>query len=80
GGGRRPATEVLIATPAVQTSIREGKTHLIDNIIQTSGDMGMSLLEVSLATLVKSGVVSLDTAKEYSIRPEELIRLFVTSS
>lgn len=76
GGGRVPAAEILIATPAVQTTIREGKTHLIDNIIQTSADMGMSLLEVSLASLVKSGRVSLDIAKEYSIRPEELIRLF----
>ncbi len=79
GGGRRPATEILIATPAVQTAIREGKTHLIDNIIQTSADVGMSLLEVSLATLVKSGTVSLDTAKEFAIRPEELIRLFSTT-
>lgn len=76
GGGRRPATEVLLSTPAVQTSIRDGKTHLIDNIIQTSGDMGMSLLEVSLMSLVKSGAVSLDVAKDYSLRPEELIRLF----
>lgn len=76
GNGRVPAVEILISTPAVQTTIREGKTHLIDNIIQTSADMGMSLLEVSLAQLVKSGRVSLDTAKEYSIRPEELIRLF----
>lgn len=76
GGGRVPAVEILIATPAVQTTIREGKTHLIDNIIQTSADMGMSLLEVSLALLVKSGRVTLDIAKEYSIRPEELIRLF----
>ena len=78
GGGRRPATEILISTPAVQTSIREGKTHLVDNIIQTSGDMGMSLLEVSLASLVKSGAVSLDVAKEYALRPEELIRLFAS--
>jgi len=79
GGGRRVSTEILIATPAVQTSIREGNTHLIDNIIQTSGDMGMSLLEVSLAQLVKTGAVSLDIAKEYALRPEELIRLFSSS-
>lgn len=76
GGGRRPAIEILITTPAVQTAIREGKTHLIDNIIQTSGDAGMSLLEVSLTKLVKNGLVSLDTAKEYALRPDELIRLF----
>lgn len=75
GGGRRPATEILIATPAVQTSIREGKTHLIDNIVQTSADVGMSLLEVSLGQLVKSGQVNLETAQTYSYRPEELLRL-----
>ncbi len=76
GGGRCPATEILLSTPAVQTSIREGKTHLIDNIIQTSGDLGMSLLEVSLAQLVKKGLVTLYVAKEYALRPEDLIRLF----
>ena len=79
GGGRVPATEILISTPAVQTSIREGKSHLVDNIIQTSADMGMSLLEVSLTNLVKGGRITLDTAKEYAIRPEELIRLFSSS-
>lgn len=76
GGGRKPATEILISTPAVKTTIREGKTHLIDNIIQTSGEMGMSLMETSLVSLVKNGSITLDTAKEYSVRPEELIRLF----
>lgn len=75
GGGRVPTVEILLTTPAVQTSIREGKTHLIDNIIQTSGDAGMSLLEASLSHLVKSGKISIDTAKEYALRPEELIRL-----
>ena len=79
GGGRKPATEILISTPAVQNSIREGKTHLIDNIIQTSADMGMELLETSLARMVKNGAITLETAKEYSTRPEELIRLFSTS-
>jgi len=79
GGGRVPAIEILMATPAVQTTIREGKTHLIDNIIQTSGEMGMQLMETSLTQLVKAGKIDLDTAKEYSIRPEELIRQFSTS-
>lgn len=76
GGGRKPATEILVSTPAVQTTIREGKTHLIDNIIQTSAEMGMSLMESSLTQLVKSGHITLEIAKEYSLRPEELIRLF----
>ncbi len=75
GGGRLPVTEILIATPAVQTAIREGKTHLIDNIIQTSAELGMHSLEDSMARLVISGKVSLEIAQGYSLRPEELIRL-----
>lgn len=73
-GGRLPATEVLISTPAISTIIREGKTHLLDNVVRTSADIGMTTLESSLATLVRSGKVSLDEAIDYSLNQEELIR------
>jgi twitching motility protein PilT len=73
-GGRYPANEILLATPAVRNVIREGKTHLIDNIIQTSSSLGMQTLETSLATLVRSGHVSLEVALSYSLRPQELMR------
>lgn len=75
GGGRLPAVEILLSSGAVQTTIREAKTHQIDNIIQTSGESGMILLDASLAYLVKAGRVSLDVARSYSIRPDELDRL-----
>lgn len=75
GGGRLPAAEILLATSAVKTSIRDGKTHQIDNIIQTSGQAGMRLLEVSLAEYVMSGKISVDVAQQYSLRPKELERL-----
>jgi twitching motility protein PilT len=74
-GGRIPATEVLVATPAIRTAIREGKTHMIDNIVQTSAEMGMWLLETDLARLVKTGRISLETAQTYALRPEEVMRL-----
>ena len=74
GGGRYPAVEVLMATPAVRTVIREGKTHLIDNIIQTSVDVGMISLESSLSNLVKAGRVVADTAQSYALRPAEFLR------
>src|ERR1035437_966586 len=74
-GGRIPAVEVLIGSSAVANNIREGKTHLIDSIIQTSQDVGMITLESSLASLVLSGTISLETAKNYAIRPEELLRM-----
>ncbi|HSW88345.1 MAG TPA: type IV pilus twitching motility protein PilT [Candidatus Saccharimonadales bacterium] len=75
GGGRIPAVEVLLGTPAVSNNIREGKTHLIDSIIQTSQEMGMISLESSLAQLVLSGLISLDTAKSYALHLDEFLHL-----
>jgi twitching motility protein PilT len=73
-GGRYPAVEVLMATTAVKTVIREGKTHLIDNIVQTSAEIGMIPLEVSLANLTKAGKITLDQALAYALRPDEVLR------
>ncbi len=73
-GGRIPAVEILVATPAVKTSIRDGKTHLIDNIVQTSGELGMITLEMDLARLVKIGKVRLEIAQTFALRPEQLMR------
>lgn len=75
-GGRIPATEILLATPAIKNVVREAKTHLIDNIIQTSAEMGMEVLESSLSRLIRQGFISLETAQMYALRPDELMRLF----
>ena len=74
-GGRIPATEILVATPAVRNAIREGKTQMIDTILQTSGELGMRTLEGDLTNLVKKGKISLDVARSFALRPEELMRL-----
>jgi len=73
-GGRIPALEILISTTAVRNSIREGKTHFIDNIIQTSKEVGMITLEEYFADLVGSGSVSLEIAERYVAKPAELRR------
>src|SRR3990167_11324714 len=78
--GRYPATEVLISTGAVRNVIREGKTHLIDNIRQTAAAVGMTTLESALADLVKSGKVSLEAALSYSLNPDSLMRLVKSQS
>lgn len=74
-GGRAPVTEILIGTTAVASNIRDGKTHLIDSIIQTSQDVGMVTLEASLAQLVISGGITLETARAYTSHPDDLMRL-----
>ncbi len=73
-GGRYPATEILLGNGAVRNVIREGKTHLLDNIIQTSTGVGMNTLESNLALMVKEGKVSLETALSYSLKSEDLLR------
>lgn len=73
-GGRMPALEILMSTNAVKTSIREGKTHMIDNIIQTSKEVGMISLEEYFASLVNTGKVAYEVAMQYVLRPTELRR------
>ncbi len=75
GGKRVVATEILIASPAVRNNIREGKTFQIDNVIQTSGNLGMKLLENNLAELVNKGVIDSAVALEYAIRPSMLDKM-----
>lgn len=73
--GRTLACEVLFATPAVRNVIREGKSHLIDNVIETSAEYGMQNLETSLAKLCKRGKISKDVALKFALRPELLSKL-----
>lgn len=75
GGDRIPVAEIMTATPAVRTLIREGKSFQIDNIIQTSAEFGMVTLETALANAVKLRQIGVETAAAYAVRPEELGRL-----
>ncbi|MDD3678841.1 MAG: type IV pilus twitching motility protein PilT [Patescibacteria group bacterium] len=75
GGGRVVASEVMIATPAVRNIIREGKTHQLDAVIQTGAEEGMQTMDRNLASLVKSGKITMEVAKGYAIDIKELERL-----
>ena len=72
GLGRRCATEVLVASDAVRTLIRDGKTHQIRNIISTSRHSGMQTLEAHLSDLIARREITLESAKVVTERPEEL--------
>lgn len=74
-GGRVVAHELMFATNAIKTAVREGKTHQIDSIIQTSSEVGMNTIETSLAELVREGKITVETARAYALRPEHLARL-----
>lgn len=72
---RTAIVEVLLATPAVRSIIRDGKTHMLTNVMQTSGDAGMRTLEMALADGYGEKRISLETAREYALNLDELNRL-----
>jgi len=74
-GGLIPAYELLINNTAVANLIREGRTHEIDNVIETSLEQGMISMNRSLAKLVSDGEVSVEVAKNYSFDPQALDRM-----
>lgn len=75
GGGVVPAFEIMVNNDAIANLIREGKTHMIDNVIKTSSQFGMIALEESIASLVTAGLVTFEDAVKYCTRPAELKRL-----
>ena len=75
GGGRVVAAEVLVANPAVRNIIREGKSHQLDAIIQTSSAQGMQTMDRTLVSLVQSGTVTYDNAREFAVDVADFERL-----
>jgi twitching motility protein PilT len=62
GKGRVAALEILLATDGVRNIIREGKTHQLMTVIQTSHKLGMVSMDYSLAQLARSGRISAEEA------------------
>lgn len=71
-GGLVPAIEKLLVTPAVANGIREGQDHFIRNAMLTGSEEGMITLERSLATLVRKGLIDLETAYSTANDPKTL--------
>ena len=74
-GGLIPAVEVMIATPAVRTLVRDNRPRQLDLVIETSQEMGMISLNRSLADLVRRKEITLERAQFYSQNPSELKEL-----
>ena len=62
GGGRVAAHEILVATPAVRSLIRQNKSFQITSAMQTGKRQGMQLLDDALAELVRTRQVALEHA------------------
>jgi twitching motility protein PilT len=78
GSSRVAACEILVPTAAVRNLIREGKTHQIPSVLQTSSSVGMQTMDSALATLVRQGKITQQAAEARSSTPDELRRLLGT--
>ncbi|MCB8816526.1 type IV pilus twitching motility protein PilT [Desulfosporosinus shakirovi] len=72
--GRVAAIEVMMATPAVRSLIREGKTHQLPTVIQTNAKLGMQTMDKAIMDLVQRGLVSYEVAQEKMQSPDSMRR------
>ena len=73
-GGLIPAYELLINNNAVSTLIRDGRTHEINAVIQTSSQEGMIDMDRALADLVHRGEITVEHAHEHAMDPKTFER------
>jgi twitching motility protein PilT len=62
GGGRVAIHEILVGTDGVRSCVREGKTHMLANLLQTGSSTGMQTLEQGMADAVKRGIITVEAA------------------
>src|SRR5207244_5937811 len=72
GGGQVAAFEVLVATHATRSLIRDGKSNQLRNVLLTGQKEAMQTLEAALSDLVARGLVTYDDALGRSLYPKEL--------
>jgi twitching motility protein PilT len=71
---RVAAFEVMTATPAIRTLVREGKTHQLYLDIQTGAELGMQTLDGCLLNLLKEGKIDYDHAVAKCSNVQDFVR------
>jgi twitching motility protein PilT len=75
GGGRVMACEIMVATMAVRSMIREDKVHQLQGIIEIGHQHGMQTMNSQLATLYQKRLITKKDAFGRSPEPESLRKL-----
>jgi twitching motility protein PilT len=74
-GGRIAAIEVMLASPAVRSNIRDGKIHQLPNAILTHARQGMILFDHALANLYRKGRITRESVIAFCNDQEEVMKL-----
>jgi twitching motility protein PilT len=64
----------MTANNAVRNLIRKGDDHQLYSALSTGKADGMSTMEQSLAEMVRTGLITRETAMAHCFRPDELPR------
>ncbi|MDR0432449.1 MAG: type IV pilus twitching motility protein PilT [Bifidobacteriaceae bacterium] len=75
GKGRVVATEIMLATPAVKTLIRDNRLHQLYSTIHSAKDDGMHTLDQSLAELVRNHEITYEVGLERARQVDEYNKL-----
>ena len=78
GNGRAMAMEILVNTPAVASTIRDGKTFMLGGIMQTGKAVGMITMDDSLRALYSAGGISQEEC-ESRAEDKAIMRAFFKS-
>ncbi len=73
GGGRCPAWEIMVGTPAIRNLIREDKVAQMYSAIQTGNAAGMQTLDQHLKERVAQGKVTRQDARKYAVNKEAFV-------
>ena len=72
--GRVPSFEIMVGTPGIHAVIREGKTHMINTLIQAGAEEGMVLRDQYLSDMVREDLVTYENALVRSTSPTDFAR------
>ena len=69
-----PAFEVMRMTGAIRSMIRDSKNHQIAAAIASGSGEGMISMDQSVLNLYRAGKITRQTALEYAVNPEQMLR------
>ncbi len=75
GGGRIGSFEIMLGTAAIKNLIREGKTHQMYSVIETSSNVGMQTMDRSLADIFRNGLCTYEECLMRAVEKDNFSRL-----
>ena len=75
GPSRVVAVEVMLASPAIRNTIREGRIYQLPNTILTQSKAGMILLDQALVNLYRQSLIGSENLFAFCNDPDEVTKL-----